>query len=240
MKASEMVKKALSYVGTKEGKNNWNIFAEELDKVNYFDPQKKQCVDYCSVFLDDMAYKFIKNVKKTHKWLYQPSYNDLSAGAKFQQKYFQNSHRYYKQPKVGDWAFLGYPARHVCMVVSVGLKTVTTVDGNHAGKVAQVVRDRSEFHGFGRPEYDPEGKEGYVMIEMKVIGKGDECVEVLTAQSLLKCKGFKGADGKVLKLDSKFGNNTEYAVKEYQKSVGIGQDGKVGAKTWPSLLKGSY
>ena len=240
MTADELITKALSYVGTKEGKNNWNIFAKELDSVDYFDPQHKQNVDWCSVFCDDMAYKFIQNVKKCHQWLYQPTYNDLSAGAKFQQRYFQNAHRYYKQAKKGDWAFLGYPARHVCLVVSVGPKTITTVDGNHGGKVAKVTRNVSEFHGFGRPVYDEKPKGDTVMVEMKVIKKGDECPEVLTAQSLLKCKGFKGADGKVLQLDSKFGNNTEYAVKNYQKSVDIGQDGIVGAKTWPSILKGSY
>ena len=238
MKASEMLKQCESYIGTKAGKNKWNIFAEELDKVNFYDPQKKQNHDWCGIFLDDMAYKFFKNVKKTHLWLYQPTYNDLSAGVKFQQKYFMNNHRYYKTPVAGDWAFLGYPARHVCIVLSVGPKTVTTIDGNHGGKVAKVVRSRSEFHGFGRPVYDEGGNT--VMVEMKVIRKGDECTEVLTAQSLLKCKGFKGADGKVLKLDGKFGANTEYAVKEYQKSVGIGQDGIVGKKTWPSILTGVY
>lgn len=235
----QMLDMCRKYLGTAEGPNNWNIFAEELDKVKFFDPQKKQNHEYCSVFCDDMAYKLIKDVSKTHKWLYQPQYNDLSASATYQMNYFKKAGRFYTIPQPGDWAFLrkdAKTAKHVCIVESVGLKTVTTIDANHGKKVCRVVRDKKLFLGFGRPVYDKGGDT--VMVELKVISKGDNCQEVFTAQSVLKALGYKGADKKVLALDGKFGSNTEYAVKAFQKDHGIGQDGAVGAKTWPALLKG--
>ena len=234
---NKMIKEVLSHLGYKETGNNKTIFAADLDAVNYYTPQTKQGVPWCGIYLDDCAFHIIKDVKKTHKWLYQPDKYDLSAGAKYQQKYFKDANRYSKIPKVGDWAFIGDPAKHVCFVLEVNPTTITTVDGNHKNRVAKVHRLRSEFSGFGRPEYTDE-KEDYTMVQMKNCYRGDECGEVLTIQSLLKCKGFKGEDGKVLALDSKFGKNTEFAVKSYQKKNDLTVDGIVAEKTWTKLLKG--
>lgn len=233
----ELIDIARSYVGTKETGSNINIFAKKLDKAKYYVPQKKQGVPYCMVFLDCCTWEYFKEDNdKAHKWLYQPLYNDLSAGAKYQQKYFMDNHRYSKIPNIGDWAFIGYPAKHGCLVINVGIKTITTIDGNHSNKVDIVVRNRSDFHGFGHPEYYDEGE--VCMIAMKVIRKGDECGEVLTLQSLLKCKGYKGSNGKVLALDGKFGTNTESALKDYQKKNELTVDGIAGQSTWNTILKG--
>lgn len=228
-----------SYIGTAEGPNNWNIFAKELDKVDYFKPQKKQNKPYCSIFLDDMAYKLIKDVEACHKWLYQPLNNDLSASATYQMNYFKKVHRFFSIPQPGDWAFVkktGVIAKHVCIVESVGPTTVTTIDANHGKKVCRVVRARSLFLGFGRPVYNKEGDT--TMVEMKNIKKGDNCGEVLTTQSLLKCKGFKGKDGKVLALDSKFGVNTDYAAANFCKKYNIPYNGVIDGIIWNKLLKG--
>ena len=234
---TDMIKEVKSHIGYHEKGTNINEFSAELDKVKYYDPQKKQGVAWCSQFLDCCSYHLIKDVNKTHKWLYQPTYNDLSAGAKFQQRYFKNANRYSKIPKVGDWAFIGDPATHVCFVLEVNPTTITTIDGNHNNQVMKVHRSRNKFAGFGHPEYS-EKKEDYTMVQMKNCYRGDECGEVLTIQSLLKVKGFKGEDGKVLALDSKFGKNTEYAVKNYQKKNKLTVDGIVAEKTWTKLLKG--
>lgn len=236
---TEMLNMCRSYIGTPEGKNNWNIFAKELDSVDYFKPQKKQNHEYCSAFLDDMAYKLIKDVNKTHDWLYQPHYNDLSASATYQMNYFKRANRFYTMPKPGDWAFLrkdSKTAKHVCIVEKVGVTTVTTIDANHGKKVCRVVRARSLFLGYGRPIYDKEG--GTTMVEMKNIKKGDNCGEVLTLQSLLKCKNFKGKDGKVLLLDSKFGTNTDYAAANFCSKYNIPYNGVIDGIIWNKLLKG--
>lgn len=84
----------------------------------------------------------------------------------------------------------------------------------------------------------PEPKGDVVMVEMPVLRKGMKCNEVGTLQILLKAKGYKGANGKVLAIDNNFGSNTDYAVKNYQEDYNLGADGVVGVTTWPSILKG--
>lgn len=96
------------------------------------------------------------------------------------------------------------------------------------GKIADIIKGK-----------DPE--EGKVMVEMPVIRKGSECYEVGTLQALLKAKGYKGENGKALAIDNKFGSNTDYAVKCFQRDVypACGEaDGVVGTLTWPKILKG--
>ena len=55
--------------------------------------------------------------------------------------------------------------------------------------------------------------------------------QIMLMQYLLNSKGFNCGV-----IDGAFGNNSEKAVKAFQKSVGIGQDGKCGIKTWSSLF----
>ena len=240
IKQDELVKLAASFIGTKETGKNVNPFSKELNSVDYFDPQKKVNAPWCSIFLSDMAYKKIKDVNKTHKWLYQPTYNDLSASASHQQKYFKKAKRYYRQPRVGDWAFIGSPATHVCIVESYTATSVTTIDGNHKDKVARVVRPRSDFDGYGRPKYsgDNDIKEDKVMIEMDVLKRGANDPQVGTLQTLLRSKGYKGVDKKVLALDCKFGANTEFALKKYQGDNALEVTAQTDKATWNKLLKG--
>lgn len=232
---------ARSYIGTKEESINKNIFSAELDKVGYYKPQKKNGVAWCSQFLDFLAYKLIGDVDKTHEWLYQPTFNDLSASATFQMNYFKKAKRFYSIPKVGDWAFVGngLTTSHVCLVVAIGATTITTIDGNHNNKVDKVVRGKEKFIGFGRPLYieENQGVKKF-MIELNALEKGSEGTEVATIQTLLKSKGYKGSNKKVLAIDGKFGNNTLFAVKNYQKDNNLDITGKVDSSTWCKLLKG--
>lgn len=79
-----------------------------------------------------------------------------------------------------------------------------------------------------------------VNITMPVLQKGSKCPEVGTVQTLLNALGFVGKNGRKLTVDHDYGQNVEYAVKNFQKAHGLGQDGVVGAKTWPELLKADY
>lgn len=79
-----------------------------------------------------------------------------------------------------------------------------------------------------------------VEISMPVLQKGSKCAEVGTVQVLLNSLGFVGRNGMKLAVDHDYGQNVEFAVKNFQKSKGIGQDGIVGAKTWPLLLSSDY
>lgn len=79
-----------------------------------------------------------------------------------------------------------------------------------------------------------------VTITMPQLQRGSKCPEVGTVQVLLNSLGFVGKNGKRLTVDHDFGQNVEFAVKNFQKSKGIGQDGIVGVKTWPLLLSADY
>lgn len=52
---------ALSQVGYTEGSNNWNKYADELDKVDYFAGcGRKQCEPWCCVFICAIMYNAFK------------------------------------------------------------------------------------------------------------------------------------------------------------------------------------
>jgi len=88
--------------------------------------------------------------------------------------------------------------------------------------------------------YQEQKEDIIVNVELRQIQLGSQCPEVGTAQTLLNALGYLGKNGKVLTVDHQFGQNVEFAVKNFQKAHGIGQDGIMGAKTWPALLKADY
>ena len=76
------------------------------------------------------------------------------------------------------------------------------------------------------------------MFEPKMVSKGDNGLSVLLLQEILKARGFKGKDGKDLKLDRDAGTNTIHALTKYQESrKGVLEvDGICGDKTWKDLI----
>lgn len=74
------------------------------------------------------------------------------------------------------------------------------------------------------------------MFNPEVVRVGNTGTSVLLLQEILKSRGFKGSDGKDLALDRSAGNNTIYALKQYQKSRGLTVDGVCGTNTWKDLI----
>lgn len=83
------------------------------------------------------------------------------------------------------------------------------------------------------------------MFEPSSVKKGSTGTSVLLCQEILKARGFKGADGKELKLDRDAGDNTVYAINSYQtarrkQGVELGtagkNDGICGRKMWADLI----
>lgn len=88
--------------------------------------------------------------------------------------------------------------------------------------------------------YEEDREDQKVNVELTFLKLGSNCPEVGTVQTLLNSLGFVGKNGKPLTVDCDFGTNTEYAVKNFQRSNNIGDDGMVGTKTYPALLKANY
>lgn len=79
---------------------------------------------------------------------------------------------------------------------------------------------------------------GVYMFGCNEVKKGSVGNHVLLMQEILKARGFKGKDGKELVLDKQAGDNSIYALTEYQKSrKGVLKvDGICGAATWKDLI----
>lgn len=88
--------------------------------------------------------------------------------------------------------------------------------------------------------YEEKKEDVIVEIKTKQLQRGDICVEVGLVQTLLNRLNYVGKNGRPLTIDNDFGANVEYAVKNFQKSKGIGQDGIVGPKTYDFLFKSNY
>lgn len=150
---------ALSQVGYREGAGNRNVYAQELDSVNYFAPQRKQGVAWCSIFIDDVIYNASgKDKAKTYRALYQPSYDNLSAACPFAARYFRKNGAWSSTPQVGSQIFFGKVGSetHTGLVVAVGVSTITTVEGNKSNMVQKCSysKSNSNIAGYGLIKYD--------------------------------------------------------------------------------------
>lgn len=79
---------------------------------------------------------------------------------------------------------------------------------------------------------------GKYMFEPETVQLGSTGTSVLLLQEILFARGFKGRNSKVLDLDREAGDNTIYALKQYQKSRSgvLKVDGVCGSATWKDLI----
>lgn len=64
-----------------------------------------------------------------------------------------------------------------------------------------------------------------------VLRRGENAAEVGQYQRLLADMGYRGADGRPLAVDNKFGPNTEHATRAFQRDHGIEPTGTLGPRT---------
>lgn len=79
-------------------------------------------------------------------------------------------------------------------------------------------------------------EEGVYKVEFRQIHKGDNNEDVGTLQICLRGRDYKGADGQPIKVDKDFGENTEFALINFQRDHGLKPDGWCGPLTWPVVL----
>lgn len=231
------------------GKGNYTKYSRDLHKAGYYNGNK-QGFDWCDQFVDWCFFRLCGSKDKAEYLECQTG--KYGAGCGFSMKYYKAAERFDKTPKVGDQIFFKYTnddstADHTGIVVRVTDKLIETIEGNSGSEVKRKVYQLNDktIIGYGHPRYDAEPKKVIkeaktVNIEMPILRRGNSGNAVKTLQRLLRQLEYVNSDGKTyITVDGSFGNNTEAAVKRYQKNCGAkNPDGIVGAWTWEKLLKG--
>lgn len=237
------------------GNKNFTKYAKDIhDKLPKLLNGNKQGKAYCAVSQLWLVAKASDwDLEKTRKVMCLDGSSDQgqsSAGAEFMRKYFIAKKRYDKNPKVGDIIFFGgKEAEHVGRVYKLDSKTVYTEEGNTTknGKGGywrkSYLKTNSRIMGYGHPKFDEEPippeptptppKEEVMVENLIVVKKGVKGEQVKTVQRILKQMGYY-----TMSIDGSCGDGTVEAIKKFQKSKGLTQDGSCGQKTWDRLLKG--
>lgn len=243
-------------VGTREGANNWNKYAEDF-RLQQLYGWRAQNQPWCDIFTDA---GFIEcfGLTAAAAMTYQPI-GQGSAACRYSAQFFKDAGAWYGTPETGDVIFFYYDGaiNHQGIVVSVGNGLVATVEGNSSDAVRRGVYSTASSYiaGYGRPNWAavssnssdsatagentkpsaPEPvKEKTCKAEwtFPVLGQGDKGSWVKIMQIRLMAKGYSlprwGADGD-------FGNETRNAVERFQKDKGLVIDSVVGQATWKAL-----
>ncbi|MGC4957305.1 peptidoglycan-binding protein [Actinomadura citrea] len=144
------------------------------------------------------------------------------------------------QAKPGDIVFFDWGATnsvgaidHVGVVEKVlGGGRLQTIEGNTSDSVRRRVRDSSVIAGYGRPAYGGGNWTEDMVKKLPELNKGDSGEHVETLQGLLLARSHPEVS-----MTGKFDDTTESAVKAMQRWGGVDDDGIVGPKTWPVLLR---
>lgn len=245
---------AYSQIGYHEGDNNWNKYAEIMDKVKDFYNGIKQNQPYCDIWYDCGCY--VCYGREAALYLTCQPEKSCGAGCKFSAQYYQAKGRFFKSgPETADQIFFGSGwdnVWHTGMVVEVSDTHVTTIEGNTSDQVAKRTYKLSDpnIFGYGRPRWgNPNDAEAPApetpaapmckpsLPELK-IGDKNGYVKCLQRQLIAMgyaCGGKKDERGIEIP-DGEFGQKTKEAVQQVQKNHGLKVDGEVGVNTWPVIL----
>lgn len=226
MTANEVVKKALAEVGVTEFPPNSNNV--KYNTLFYGHQVSGSSYPWCATFI---------------WWLLSTSGVPCpkTASCITLADYFKKEGRWATTPQVGDLVFFHFNTNsrwtnHVGIVVGVKGNTIETVEGNtsvnsddNGGSVMKRTRSKN-IVGYARPQY---GDSKDLNIK-PVLKKGDRGNYVKAWQEYLKsCNISCGKSGS----DGIFGNDTEKAVKEYQKLKGLPVTGVIDQDDWNSVGK---
>lgn len=266
--SKQLVDKALSYVGYMEKNSpnaDLNDFKSNAGSGNYqkFEPLVTggNGSYWCQYFIDGIAIEACGNKDDAKTLMLQTGMKYMTGYTPTASQCFKNAGRYFKKPLFGDIAFFYTQSKgrisHVGIVVFVdeNNKTFTTVEGNtnsdgfttNGGCVAKHtygysnVGGGNRVDGFGRPMYADSNNYSFSPAPVHLGSNGPS---VVLLQSILKARGFLGADGLPLKLDGDCQGNTVFAINEYQKVrmnvIDLGTngspDGWCGNKMWSDIL----
>ena len=251
----------MAQVGTAEGDNNWNKYAE-LPEIAQLYGWKPQHQPWCDIFTDT-AFVSVFGLKIGAAMTYQPI-GGGSALCRTSALYFREAGAWIARgqtPEPGDVIFFyrGGEINHQGIVGHTDGGSVFTIEGNSGDKVSERCYSLSDdsIAGYGRPNWAlaaecdadaaPDGHAAddgkaespapgnTYLLKFPLLRQGSTGPEVTAVQFELLGQGYNiGPDG----ADGDFGANTARAVSEFQRNVGITADGVVGPETGARIFGG--
>lgn len=252
--AQVSVKEALELASSQIGVKATDIKRCKYNKWYYGSDVSGSEYNWCVVFLQWLFYKL-----SASDMLYIKTANVGTLALEFKSKGKLVTKNY----RAGDLVIFSWSGEkstwisgvktldHIGIIEKVNSDgTYTTIEGNTGssnGEVKRCTRYLSQISCACRPAYKAEEKVKFstYKIKMSKIWKGsskNKKEQVLTLQCLLYAKGYKGKNSKALALDGEFGENTEYALKSFEKANGLNKSGVCGVcerAKWSKLL-GEY
>ena len=246
-----------SQVGTREGSNDWNKYAEDL-RLQQLYGWKAQNQPWCDLFTDE-AFVECFGLTAAAAMTYQ-AIGQGSAACRFSAQFFKDAGAWYKNPEVGDVIFFYYSGaiNHQGIVVSVGDGMVSTVEGNSSDMVARrsYIFADSRIAGYGRPKWsvvadgsnsgdepdlpaqEPQESPAPLfsycaysyLVRVNLLKKSCYGPQVANMQRLLKAHGFDPGD-----VDGVFGDETYAALEAFQTAAGIQIDGEWGGESFNAM-----
>lgn len=242
-------------VGTREGSDNWNKYAED-SRLRQLYGWNAQNEPWCDLFTDE-AFITCFGLQKAAAMTYQPI-GAGSAACRFSAQFFKNNGAWYSRPQVGDVIFFYYGGEinHQGIVVAVENGEVRTVEGNSSDMVARrsYAMTSTLIAGYGRPKWDvldgveptppedePEAPPGaqaapcsycpYVYaVRVNLLKRGSYGPQVTHMQQLLYANGFDCGE-----VDGIFGAASEAALRAFQTAARIEVDGEWGGESFNAL-----
>lgn len=222
---------------------------------------------WCQYFVDAVAVEVTGSIAKAKEFLCQTNSGNYMTGYTPEgASYFKQAKRWFTTPQVGDVVyFYSSSMGRICHVgyvekVNTSNKTFGTIEGNtnsdgfttNGGCVARheysyaSVGGSNRVNGFGRPLYGEIAEDEKPVVikfafgEVKYNKKGEFRSDDYVLQTILRGRGFKGADGKELKLDGIAQENTMFAARAYMDAranvVDLGDRDCWGAKCWADVF----
>lgn len=223
------------------GSANYTKYWRDIKPSYQGEPWCAAFVSWC--FMKTFGLETAQKLLKHWPYVYCPTLGSL---------FTQNAN-----PKIGDIVIFYHNGTftHTGLVTAVIGDRFYTIEGNtsgasgiiaNGGGVCQKSYYKSKLPGtkFCTPDYSlvtsstENTTGGSYMFTPETVKSGDKNTSVLLLQEILRARGFKGKNGKALKLTWKADANTIYALKAYQESRKevLAVDGVCGPATWKDLI----
>lgn len=164
-------------VGYKAGSGKREKYAEELDKIPWFNGRKNG-FDWCCVFVTWLYFKSFGDIARN--MLYQPeAKQDLAAACEYAANYYIKNNAWSHHPEIGSQIFFGLRGDeyHTGIVYDYDSTFVYTIEGNAGGGNGAVLKRKyyrsGNISGYGIPKWSLVSDKDDPLPEEYVVQRGD-------------------------------------------------------------------